>query len=370
MSTFANKRYEMNKFPTSYEIFGLDCLGEEASESLKMEYIFHCVDDCISETLNPYKEIFNSKSFRFEEGEMEWLSGPTGFIFGEDESIAPVNSFMRCDSFMKLKGLKYEHLLYPDHIIKPSSDDERDYLEPIGVELDYAENHIDANCDYYSDIDEESYQRVVCTYREAAEDGNLNALWCLGCALNLRNSIFKEKYDVFGLTYYYLSLAIQKGHLACIPSLCELLMQDGMHNEAFMFTYIGAQKKEIYCMWNLAMYYLCGVIVPKSEDKAVELFEPILDIINAKDSDKSAFYYSHYNGISKDEILELKEYTKHNLKIIKSHSDSWKKYFDIEVCRKYQKILDMLIKEYCLDPSYTGEMYAEKVKELMNQEFS
>ena len=46
------------------------------------------------------------------------------------------------------------------------------------------------------------------------------------------------------------------------------------------------------------------------------------------------------------------------------------KYFDIEVCRKYQKILDMLIKEHCLDPSYTGEMYAEKVKELMNQELS
>ena len=271
---------------------------------------------------------------------------------------------------MKLKGSKYEHLLYPDHIIKPSSDDERDYLEPIGVELDYAENHIDANCDYYSDIDEESYQRVVCTYREAAEDGNLNALWCLGCALNLRDSFFKEKYDVFGLTYYYLSLAIQKGHLACIPSLCELLMQDGMHKEAFMFTYIGAQKKEIYSMWNLAMYYLCGVIVPKSGNRAVELFESILEIINAKDSDKSAIYYSHYDGINKDEILQLKEYTEHNLKIVKSHSDSWKKYFDIEVCRKYQKILDMLIKEHCLAPSYTGEMYAEKVKELMNQELS
>lgn len=159
---------------------------------------------------------------------------------------------------------------------------------------------------------------------EFAEDGNLNALWCLGCALNLRNSIFKEKYDVFGLTYYYLSLAIQKGHLACIPSLCELLMQDGMHKEAFMFTYIGAQKKEIYCMWNLAMYYLCGVIVPKSENRAVELFESILETINAKDSDKSAIYYSHYDGINKDEILELKEYTEHNLKIVKSHSDSWK----------------------------------------------
>ena len=91
-------------------------------------------------------------------------------------------------------------------------------------------------------------------------------------------------------------------------------------------------------------------------------------IINAKDSDKSAIYYSHYDGINKDEILELKEYTEHNLKIVKSHSDSWKKYFDIEVCRKYQKILDMLIKEHCIDPSYTGEMYAEKVKELMNQE--
>lgn len=205
---------------------------------------------------------------------------------------------------------------------------------------------------------------------EFAEDGNLNALWCLGCALNLRNSIFKEKYDVFGLTYYYLSLAIQKGHLACIPSLCELLMQDGMHKEAFMFTYIGAQKKEIYCMWNLAMYYLCGVIVPKSGNRAVELFESILDIINAKDSDKSAIYYSHYDGINKDEILELKEYTEHNLKIIKSHSDSWKKYFGIEVCRKYQKTLDMLMKEHCLDPSSTGEMYVEKIKELMTQELS
>jgi len=118
------------------------------------------------------------------------------------------------------------------------------------------------------------------------------------------------------------------------------------------------------------MYYLCGVIVPKSGNRAVELFESILEIINAKDSDKSAIYYSHYDGINKDEILELKEYTEHNLKIVKSHSDSWKKYFDIEVCRKYQKILDMLIKEHCLDPSYTGEMYAEKVKELMNQELS
>ena len=143
-----------------------------------------------------------------------------------------------------------------------------------------------------------------------------------------------------------------------------------MHNEAFMLTYIGKKKKEIYCMWNLAMYYLCGITVSKSEDRAVELFESILNIINTKDSDKTAFYYSHYAGIKKDEILELKECTEHNLKIIKSHSDSWKKYFDIEVCRKYQKILDMLIKEHCLDPSFTGEMYAEKVKELMNQELS
>ena len=85
-------------------------------------------------------------------------------------------------------------------------------------------------------------------------------------------------------------------------------MQDGMHKETFMFTYIGAQKKEIYCMWNLAMYYLCGVIVPKSGNREVELFESILEIINAKDRDKSAIYYSHYDGINKDEILELKEY--------------------------------------------------------------
>ena len=123
----------MSKFPTSHEIFELDRLGENASESIKMEYILHCVDECVSETLNPYKEIFNSKSFRFEEGEMELLSGPTGFIFGEDDSIAPENGFMQCNSFMKLKGSKYEQLLFPDHIIKHSSDDERDDLEPIGM---------------------------------------------------------------------------------------------------------------------------------------------------------------------------------------------------------------------------------------------
>ena len=366
MSTFANKRYDMKKFPTSYEIFGLDCLGEEASESLKMEFIHHCVDECLSETLNPYKEIFNSKSFRFEEGEMELLSGPTGIIFGEDNSIAGVNDFMLCNSFMKLKGSKYEQLLCPDHIIKPSPNEVIN--EPIGVELDYAENHDDANWDYYSGIDENSYQRVICCYREAAEDNNLNALWCLGCALDLRFGNSPRKDDISGLTYYYLSLAIEKGHLACIPSLCEKLMYDGMHQEAFMFTYIGAKKKEIYSMWNLAMYYLCGVIVPKSEDRAVELFESILDIINAKDSDKAEFYNSHYDGINEEDILVLKEFTEHNLKIIKSHSDSWRKYFDIEVCRKYQSILYMLMKEHCLDPSFTGEMYVEKIKELLNQE--
>lgn len=359
----------MNRFPTSYKIFGSDCLGEDASESMKMEYTLHCVDECISETLKPYEEIFNNNTFQFEQGEMELINGPSGFIFNEDDSIVPVNSFMFCDSFMKLKGTKYEHLLHPNHIIKPTSDDERDYFEPIGLELDYAENHIDGNWDYYSDIDKESYQRVVYCYREAAEDGNLNALWCLGCALNLRNGCLRENYDVFGLTYYYLSFAIQKGHLVSIPSLCERFMQDGMHKEAFMLTYIGAQKKEIYCMWNLALYYLCGVIVPKSEARAVKLFESILDIINTKDSDKTEFYNSHYDGIDKKEILELKEYTEHNLKIIKSHSDSWRKYFDIEVCRKYQKILDKLIKEHCFDTSITTDIYAEKVKEIMHQEF-
>jgi len=354
----------MNRPPTSSEIFGLNCL-EDTSDSSKMGYMLHCIDECVSETLNPYKEIFNSKSFQFKEGEMELCSGPSGYIFGEDDSIVPVNGFMFCDSFMKLKGTKYEHLLHPSHIIKHISDAERDDLEPFGRELDYAEKHSDCNWDYYSNIDEKSYQRIISCYREAAEDNNLNALWCLGCALNLQRDYSKENYDVFGLTYYYLSLAIQKGHLASIPSLCVILMQDGKHKEAFMFTYIGAQKKEIYCMWNLALYYLCGVIVPKSEDRAAELFETILDIINTQDSDKTEFYNSHYDGIDKEVILELKESTEHNLKIIKSHSDSWRKYFDTDICRKYQKILDMLIKEHYMDPSFTGEMCAETVKKLM-----
>lgn len=135
-----------------------------------------------------------------------------------------------------------------------------------------------------------------------------------------------------------------------------------------MFTYIGAHKKEIYCMWNLAMYYLCGVIVPKSEDKAVDLLESILCVINQKESDHAKFYSLHYDGVDKNDIIELKEYTEHNLKIIKSHSDSWRKYFDIEACRKYRVILDMLMKEYCFDTSITPERYASRVKELMNQE--
>lgn len=357
----------MNRFPTSSEIFGLDCLGEDASDSLKMKYIVHCVDECVSEILKPSKEIFNRKAFRFEEGEMELLFGPTSFTFGEDDTTAPVNSFMQCDSFMKLKGSKYEHLLCPDHVIKPSSDDERDYLEPIGSELDYAENHVDVNWDYYSDIDEKSYQRVVCCYREAAEDENLNALWCLGCALNLRHGYFKEKNDVLGLTYYYLSLAIQKGHLASIPSLCDRLMSDGMHQEAFMFTYIGAQKQEIYCMWNLAMYYLCGVIVPKSEGRAIELLESILDIINKRDSTKADFYKINYDGIDEDDIGELKKYTELNLRILKSQSNSWRKYFDVDILRKYHKAHDITIKECCLDTSITTEKYIKRVRELMQE---
>lgn len=360
---------EMKRFPTSQKIFGFDSLGEKASDSLKMD-ILHKRDECVSETLNPYREIFNSKIFRFEEGKMELLSGPTGFMFGENDSIAPVTGFTLCNSFMKLKGSKYEHLLSHDHIIKPSFDDESDCQEPIGLELDYAEKHSDSSWDYYSDIDEESYQRVVCCYREAAEDNNLNALWCLGCALNLRHGHFKEDYDVLGLTYYYLSLAIQKGHLACIPSLCDRLMNDGMHKEAFMFTYIGAQQKEIYCMWNFAMYYLCGLIVPKSEKRAVELLESILCVINQKDGESAEFYNSHYDGINKEDISELKEYTEHNLKIIRSHNDSWRKYFDVEVCRKYRKVLDVIMDKYLLDPSITPEKYAEIVNEHFNKELN
>ena len=76
----------MKRFPTSQEIFGFDSLGEKASDSLKMD-ILHKRDECVSETLNPYKEIFNSKTFRFEEGKMELLSAPTGFMFGEDELL-------------------------------------------------------------------------------------------------------------------------------------------------------------------------------------------------------------------------------------------------------------------------------------------
>jgi hypothetical protein len=358
----------MNILPTSYDVFGVYSLDEGISDLSKEEYIHHCINECVSEALKPYKEMFNSNTFRFEEGEMELLYGPTGYIFGEEESTTPLNRFMACNSFITLRGTKYEQLLRPNHFIKPSSDDERDCFAPIGFELDKAENHDDANWDYYASMDKESYLRVINCYKEAAKDNNLNALWCLGCALNLWNDHFRELYDVLGLTYHYLSLAIQKGHITCIPSLCDRLQCDGVHKEAFMFTYIGAQKKEIYCMWNLAMYYLCGIIVPKSEDKAVDLLESILCVINQKDSDHAKFYSLHYDGIDKNDIIKLKEYTEHNLKIINSHSDSWRKYFDIEVCRKYRVVCDMLIKERCYDTSIAHDIYVSRVKELMNQE--
>ena len=355
----------MSTFPTSYEIFGLDSLGEDASDIVKMEYLFNCIDECVSETLMPYKDIFEKETFRFEAGKMERSYGPAGYVFNEDDSTTPINCPMSCNPFVKLKGSKYEKLLCANHFIEPAPNDDRDNLEPIGLELDFAENPIDGNWEYYSDIDEKSYQRVVCCYREAAEDGNLNAMWCLGSALNRRYSDFYL--DYFGLTYHYYTTAIQRGHLACIPSLCEKLMQDGMHKEAFMFTYIGAQKQEIYCMWNLAMYYLCGAVVPKSEDKALDLFKSILDIINQTDSEKSDFYKHHYDGVNENNISKFKKDIEQNLMVINNKSDAWRKYFDMDIIKKYNFAYLKIMQESFKDPSITNEMIMDKVKALMQQ---
>ena len=107
-------------------------------------------------------------------------------------------------------------------------------------------------------------------------------------------------------------------------------------------------------MWNLAMYYLTGTIVPKSEKKAIELLESILDIINGKDEECSQFFKTHYDGISASDINDLKKYIEANLRIIKSSNDSWKKYFDIDVLRKYEQAEHTAMVESCRDRSYTA----------------
>lgn len=192
-------------------------------------------------------------------------------------------------------------------------------------------------------------------------------MWCLGCALDVRQEQSHEN-KVPVLTYYYLFQAIQKGHIVSIPSLCYQLMREGKHKEVFQFTYIGAREKEIFCMWNLAMYYLSGVIVPKSDEKAIELFESILEVINQGNEELREFYSKHYDGIDRRDVLSLKRDTEHNLKMIKSNSDSWRKYFDRTVCKKFQEAHNILLEECESDPSMTEYVYAKRLKELMNQE--
>lgn len=320
----------MNEIPTADEIFDIASLGVDVPREVVIDYILYCIDECLSDIIKPYREQFQNDDFRFEEGKMKFLFGPSGDIFDEDESMVPYNLFMTCNSFVKIRGTKYEKLLVPDHFIQPSPDDDRDdgeFLCSLGYEIDYAENHYDCNWDYYLDIDADSYIRVVNCYKEAAEDGNLNALWCLACSLDLQTGCFREGNDMYGVAIDFYSLAFQKGHLVSIPSFCDCLRYDGIHNFAFMFTYLGAQKKELFCMWNLAMYYLTGTIVAKSEEKAIALLESILDIINEKDDECAQFIRTHYDGVEED-IENLKECVEKNLRIIKSPNDSWKKYFD------------------------------------------
>lgn len=356
----------MKKIPTTDEVFDIQSLGEDISDSLREEYLYHCLTECIDETLKPYEGLFDSNDFRFHEGEMELLLGPEASIFDEDEETAPTNSFMDCNSFMKIRGTKYEVLIDREHLIKPD-DDAPDYFQPLGNELDYAEQHIDCNWTYYDDIDEDSYQRVVKCYQAAAEEHNHNALWCLGCALDLQGSHFfgQGMDDTFGLKYYYLTLAIQEGHIASIPSLCESMIHDGLDKVAFTLTYIGAQKKELYCMWNLSLYYLSGIIVPKSVERAKELYTSILEIIEGTDDKSKLFLQQNYDGINVEDLNELRDLTEKNLRIISSESTSWYKYFDIDVQKRLKRVRKQSMDELCKREEHSSDWYYARIKELM-----
>ena len=115
------------------------------------------------------------------------------------------------------------------------------------------------------------------------------------------------------------------------------------------------------------MYYLCGAVVPKSEDKALDLFKSILDIINQTDSEKSDFYKHHYGGVSENNISKFKKDIEQNLMVINNKSDAWRKYFDMDIIKKYNFAYLKIMQESFKDPSITNEMIMDKVKALMQQ---
>lgn len=57
----------MNTIPTAYEIFDIASLGEDVSREIKMQYLWHCIEECVSDAIEPYRAQFQKDiSFVFQ----------------------------------------------------------------------------------------------------------------------------------------------------------------------------------------------------------------------------------------------------------------------------------------------------------------
>lgn len=359
----------MYKIPENTEIFEIDKLPGQLSEIEKYEYIENSIEERLEQLLRPYDSLFESEEFIFDDGLdslSEEINGSLSpippFLFDETMEEAPnaANAYV-CNSFIALKGTPYERLLDKDKRLVA------DEPESFGNELEYAENHDDVNWVYVrEDADWDSLERIVNCYQKAAEDGVLDAYWCLGCFFDGAGSHYYDE-DTFGLAYHYYMKAIELGHLCSIQAIANRLETDKRWEESFKLTYVGAMKKEVFCMWRLAFHYLTGLYVGQSKDKAIALYKQIIETFESEDEADVAFVKKNYSRIREYEINELLEGARHNLQIILGTDQQWEKYFDMKNIVAYNRANDRLLRESCY--GWVSEDGVEdRLKELMAEE--
>lgn len=331
---------------------------KQLSPEMQEAYAEYCRDQCIERFLEPYRTLFKEEHFRLEECAFEWCTMP--FLMDEGRDLIPEIDPMCCSPFMKIKGTKYEQMLDLHHRFVYESEWDPGYSFSIS-ELELAE-HPDETMQYYDYTlnDEESYKRVLSCYLEAAKDGDLNAWWCLCEWTNMPPLL--DLPLCHQRIYHYGSQAILGGNLPIMSFMANRLRADGMHEAAFMLTYVGAMKKELFCMWNLSLYYLLGAVVSRDIAKSIELLETILDILTAESGEKKDFLMAHYDGVDPDELSYLREDVERNLRLLRSSDSPYLKYVCKEVLAIYQKSYKQANDEHLYE--HDEESILRRTKEL------
>lgn len=312
------------------------------STSEAADLLIEIVRSCVA----PYEHLFKDGDFNFNDPNERFVEEniPPEFL-GFDYDTAPTCQItFLAHPFIHIRGTKYESMLISDHLYRGDEGKERDEWV-LGYEIDIAENpHFcielpdDHIWNVFREQDEESCQRIVKCYEAVAEDGVANAYWCL--AYIERNSI-PETDESFFRKYYYLINGFKSGHLGCLHSLC-IELREFLVEEKFKLTYIGATQNELFSLWNLALHYLYGVTVPKSKERAIELYEKILDITTIHPD--LEFLELHYNGLS-SAVNDLIHETKRNLRILRASGHDWEKYFNIDRVKRYVRAKEQYFEE-------------------------